>query len=307
MLSPENAAVHQANRDLLTAWTADPNASVDDFRRIFEEFLAELAVAPDAAFEEVDAGGVPAIWACAPGAASDRAVIHFHSGGYVLGSAKGYRSFGANLSAATGARVLLVEYRRAPEHQAPAALEDANSAYRWVLNQGVSPSHVAISGDSAGGGLALALLQTLRDEGGELPAAGVSLSPWADFKLAGESMKTNADKDPLVPGPDLLAMMVTMVIGEDGDPGDPRVSPLYGDWSGLPPLLVMAGSIETLRDDGTRCVEAAKAAGVDARFIEGEDMVHIWPIFADRLPEARASLEEIGSFVKQHMKTAAAA
>jgi epsilon-lactone hydrolase len=307
MPSPENAAVHQSNRDLLAAWTADPEATIEDFRRIFEEFLGDLAVPGGAAFEPVDAGGVPAIWASAPGAASDRVVLHFHSGGYVLGSANGYRSYGAHLSTATGARVLIVDYRLAPEHPHPAAIDDALAAYRWVLAQGISPASVALSGDSAGGGLVLALLQALRDAGDELPAACVSLSPWADFKLAGESMKTNADKDPLVPGPDLLAMMVPMVIGEDGDPGNPRVSPLYGDWGGLPPILVMAGSIETLRDDGKRCVQAAREAGVDAQFVEGEEMVHIWPIFADRLPEAREALEQIGAFVTQHTQAGARA
>jgi monoterpene epsilon-lactone hydrolase len=302
MPSPEAAAVFQANQRLLAEWTADPNATVDDFRRIFEEFLADLTVPADAHFEPVDAGGVPAIWAASPGATSDRAIVHLHSGGYVLGSAEGYRAFGANLSNVSGARVLLVDYRRAPEHPAPAALEDAISAYLWTIEQGISPSHVVISGDSAGGGLALSTLQSLRAQEHPLPAAGVALSPWADFALAGDSMTSNADKDPLVPGPALLQMMVTMVIGEGADAKDPRVSPLYGDWTGLPPLLVMAGSIETLRDDGARCVSAAQAAGVDATFVEGEGMVHIWPIFADRLPEARDSLEQIGAFVRRHLE-----
>ncbi|HEX4110451.1 MAG TPA: alpha/beta hydrolase [Solirubrobacteraceae bacterium] len=299
MPSDANAAVHQSNRDLLAAWTADPNLTVEDFRRIFEEFLADLKIDEDATFKDVSAGGVPSILVDTPGTDKKLVTLHFHSGGYVLGSARGYRSYGAALSKATGGRVLLVDYRLAPEHPYPAAIDDALTAYRWAL--GHHPANkIVISGDSAGGGLCLALLQHIRDEGLELPAAAVSMSPWADFKLAGDSMKANADKDPLVPGPDLLAMMVTMVIGEDGDPAHPGVSPLYGDWQGLPPLLVMAGSIETLRDDGVRCVAAAKAAGVDARFIEGEEMVHIWPIFHDRLPEARETLGEIGAFVKLH-------
>lgn len=299
MPSPEAAAVFKANQDLLAAWS-QPDLTIEDFRRIFEADLADFAVAADAVFEDVSAGGVPSIWATAPGASADKVILHLHSGGYVMGSANGYRSFGANLSAATGARVLLVDYRLAPEHPYPAAPEDALAAYRWVLAQGISPSSMGISGDSAGGGLCLVTLQRLRDAGDPLPAAAVALSPWVDFTLSGESMVTNAANDPLVPGPDLLAMLVPMVIGE-GDPKDPGVSPLFGNWAGLPPLLVYAGSIETLRDDGARAVEAAKAAGVDATFIAAEGMVHIWPIFADRLPEARETLAEIGTFLKGHL------
>jgi epsilon-lactone hydrolase len=300
MPSPEAADVFRMNQQLLADWTSSPDATIDDFRRVFEKFCDQLEIPGDAAFEPVDAGGVPAIWATAEGADPSRVVLHFHSGGYVLGSAHGYRSFGARLSSVANARVLLVDYRLAPEHPHPAALEDAQRAYRWVLDQGFDPGDVSISGDSAGGGLVLATLQALRDDGDRLPAGAVAISPWADFSLSGESMTTNADHDPLVPGPDLLRMMVQMIIG-DGDPADPRVSPLYGDWSRLPPLLVMAGSIETLRDDADRAVEAARKAGVDATFLEGDGMVHIWPIYADRLPEAREALARIGEFLGRHL------
>ncbi|WP_051471195.1 alpha/beta hydrolase [Patulibacter minatonensis] len=307
MPSPEAAIVFKKNQDLLAAWLADPEATIDDFRVIFEDFLGELEIPADATFEDVDAGGVPSIAVTAPGASTDQVVVHFHSGGYVLGSAKGYRSFGAYLSAATGARVLLVDYRLAPENPYPAAIDDALAAYDHVVAEGVSPSNIVISGDSAGGGLALVTLQALRDRGGEQPAAGVSISPWADFTLSGESMTTNAANDPIVPGPDLLAMMAGMIIGEDGDPRNPRVSPIFGDWTGLPPLLVFAGSIETLRDDGKRAVEAAKQAGVDATFIEGEGMVHIWPTYAELMPEAVEAREQIGAFVKSKVGAGATA
>lgn len=300
MPSPEAAAVFTANQDLLAAWSA-PDLTIEDFRRIFEDFLADFAIAEDVVFTEVDAGGVPAIWADAPGASPDKVILHFHSGGLVMGSAHGYRSFGANLSAATGARVLLVDYRLAPEHPYPAAQQDALAAYRWVLAQGIAPASTVICGDSGGGGLGLATLLALRDNGDALPAAGIAMSPVADWTLSGESMVTNAANDPLVPGPDLLAMLRTMVLGEDGDGKDPYASPLFGDYAGLPPLLLMAGSIETLRDDGFRVAEKAKAAGVDATWIEGEGMVHIWPIFADRLPEARATIEDIAAFVRKHL------
>lgn len=301
MPSPEADQVFKLNEELFHSWTSNPNATIDDLRRIFEEFLAGIATPDGTTFKEVDCGGVPGIWVTAPGASADHAVMHFHSGGYVLGSAHGYRSFGGYLSAATNARVLLVDYRLAPEHPFPAAMEDARAAHTWLINQGIAPSNIVISGDSGGGGLAMVLLQELRDRGGDQPAAGVMISPWADFTLTGESMTTNAANDPLAPGPGLLEMLIPMIISEDVDRKDRRVSPIFGDWRGVPPLLMLAGSIETLRDDGKRAVEAASAAGVDATFIEGEGMVHIWPIFADRLPEARKALEQIGAFVKRHL------
>jgi monoterpene epsilon-lactone hydrolase len=297
--------VFAMNQRLLADWTADPEATMDDMRRVFEEHMGQIAVPEGTTFETVDAGGVPAIWATAPGASAERAVIHTHSGGYVLGSAAGYRSFGGELSAATGARVLLLDYRLAPEDPAPAALEDAVAAYHWVVDSGIDPARIVISGDSAGGGLSLSAMQAIRDEGGAQPAAGVSISPVADWTFTGESMTTNAAVDPLVPGPAMLEGMRTMVVPEGWDPRDSRVSPLFGDWSGLPPLLLFAGSLECLRDDAKRCAEAAAAAGVDATYVEGEDMCHIWPVYADRLPEARDALAEIGSFVESRLAATA--
>lgn len=300
MPSPEAAEVFKLNQELLAAWLADPSYGIEDFRRIFDEFLGDLAIPEDATFSEVDAGGVPAIWASVPGASPDKVVVHFHSGGLVMGTAAGYRSFGANLSATSGARVLLVDFRLAPEHPWPAQLHDALAAYRWVLGQGIDPGSVVVSGDSAGGGLAVATLLALRDQGEPLPAAGLAVSPVADWTISGESMITNAANDPLLPGPDLVAMLRPMLLGETTDPADPLVSPIFAEYTGIPPLLVLAGSIETLRDDGKRVVEAAQKAGVDAQFVEGEGMVHIWPVFADRLPEAREAMAQIGSFITKH-------
>lgn len=307
MPSPEAAQVFQMNQQLLADWTADPEATVDDMREVFERFLAQIRPTDDATFEDVDANGVPAIWVDTPGAAADRVVIHYHSGGYVMGSAEGYRGFGAHLSAATGARVLLVDYRLAPEHPFPAGAEDGMASYEYVVGTGVSPSNIVISGDSGGGGLALVLMHDLRDRGGEQPAAGVFLSPLADMTLTGESMQTNAANDPLLPGEGLLGVLVPMILGEHGRREDPRISPVFADYTGLPPLLFFAGSIEALRDDAVRCAQAAKDAGVDAEMVIGEDMVHIWPTYADRLPEAREALEKIGAFVKQHVGAGATA
>lgn len=299
MPSAEAATVLKMNSELRDAWLADPEYGFDDLRRIFEDWLGQLAIPGDTKFAEVDCDGVPAIWADAPGVDADRVVIHCHSGGYLLGSAHGYRSFGGYLSAATGCRVLLADYRLAPENPPPAGVDDGAAVYEWALKQGFAPNRVALCGDSAGGGLVLAALQKLRDRGTALPACGIAISPVADFARTGASYKENADRDPLVTE-DFLAALGAAYCGER-DPKEPALSPLYGDWQGLPPLLILAGEIEMLRDDGKLCAEAARRAGVDATYFEGEGMAHIWTLFADRLPEAREGLELIGEFVKRHM------
>ena len=277
-------------------------ATFDESRRIFEDWLSELAIPEDARFEPVEIGGVPCIWAEAPGIHANRVVIHFHSGGYLLGSANGYRSFGTFLSAASGCRVLLPDYRLAPEHPYPAAIEDALTVYEAVVELGHAPSQIAFCGDSAGGGLVFAALQAMRDRGVPFPAAAVSISPLADFTHSGESYRTNAAFDPLVTLETLKSQAATYCEGHD--PRSPGLSPLFGEWSNLPPLLILAGEIEMMRDDGKRCAEAAAAAGVNATYLEGAGMMHIWTLFADRLPEAREALEQVGSFIKAYLRNA---
>ena len=159
---------------------------------------------------------------------------------------------------------------------------------------GQPPAKTLICGDSAGGGLALITLQALRDDGLPLPAGGISISPLADFAHSGESRQINSQRDPLVTM-DLIGGLGTAYCGEN-DPRHPRISPLYGDWTGLPPLLIFAGEIELLRDDGKLCAAAAARQGVDATYVEGEGMAHIWTLYADRLPEAREALAQIGAF-----------
>ena len=301
MPSDEAQAVLTLNSDLRDAWLADPDYNFDDFRRIFEDWLAQFEIPAGTRLTDVVQGGVSCIRADAPGAAADRVIIHFHSGGYLMGSARGYRSFGGFLSAATGCRVLLVDYRLAPEHPFPAAIEDALAVYKAVLADGIDPARILLCGDSAGGGLALIALQAIRDEGLPLPAGCIAISPLADFAHSGESRVSNAALDPLVTM-DLLQTLGATYCGAH-DPKHPRLSPLYGDWRGLPPLLIFAGEIEMLRDDGKLCAAAARRDGVDAAYVEGEGMTHIWTIYADRLPEARDALGQIGDFARRQLAT----
>jgi acetyl esterase/lipase len=194
--------------------------------------------------------------------------------------------------------VLLIDYRLAPEHPHPAAVEDSTRAYRWLLETGSNPKRMAIAGDSAGGGLTVATLVALRDAGVPLPAAAVCLSPWVDLEGIGESMTTKAAVDPMVQREPLLRMASMYLAGQD--PRTPLAAPLYADLRGLPPLLIQVGTAETLLDDSVRLAERARAAGVQVTLEPWEDMIHVWQAFAAMLPEGQQAIERIGEFLRQH-------
>jgi monoterpene epsilon-lactone hydrolase len=294
MSSAEQAKVRQLWQGLLEALA--PPAGIPEYREGYEQLLGSFPIPAGTSVEEVDANGVPAILVTASGASRDRVVMWTHSGGYVFGSASGYRFFGAGLSAAADASVLLVEYRLAPEHAYPAALDDAKAAYHWLLGQGHAAQNIVIAGDSAGGGLAACTLLALKDEGTPLPAAGVFVSPMADFTLAGATIESKADVDPIA-SKDMLAGLGGLYAG--AEPLDSRyISPAIADLSGLPPLLVLVGTDEILHDDSVRIVENAKAAGGSARLSVGEGQAHIWPLFHQILPEGQQALEEMGEFIR---------
>jgi acetyl esterase/lipase len=272
--------------------------TIDGFRLAFEEMMAQFALDGDITCQRVGAGGVPAEWVAAPGAAEDRVLLYLHGGGYVIGSMRGYRVFLSRLSRASGGRVLGLEYRLAPESPFPAAVEDAVAAYRWLLAQGVDPKGITIGGDSCGGGLTVATLVALRYLGEPMPAAGVCISPWVDLEGTGGSMSSKADLDPIVQR-EMLQFMAQLYLG-DRDQRTPLASPLYADLRGLPPLLILVGTAETLLDDSTRLAERAKAAGVAVELEVWDDMVHVWPIFAPILPEGQGAIERIGQFIRRH-------
>ena len=214
----------------LEMWPQKEEPTIEDYRESYEKFCAQFAVPEDVATEEVDAGGVPALWVRTPEASDDRTVLYLHGGGYVIGTAHGYREFTSHISRAAGARVLVVDYRLAPEHPFPAAVDDAVAAYRWLLANGTSASKVVIAGDSAGGGLAMATLLALRDGGDPLPAGGVGLSPWVDLECSGETMTTLADVDPVVSRDGVMGMAEMYLAGQDAK--NPLATPLHGDLAG---------------------------------------------------------------------------
>lgn len=267
--------------------------NMDDMRAIMIETQAPDGVT----CTPVEAGGVSAEWSVAAGVDEAKVVLYVHGGGYVMGSAGSHRDVTGRLSEAAGARVLSLNYRLAPEHPFPAPVDDAVAAYRWLLAQGISPGNIAVAGDSAGGGLAIATLLALRDAGEPLPAAGIGISPWVDMEGTGESMTTRAAVDPVVQKEGLLGM-AKLYLG-DADPKNPLAAPLHADLAGLPPLLLQVGDAETLLDDSTRLAERARAAGVDVTLKVWDEMPHVWHLFAPILPEGRQAIDEIGSFFQE--------
>jgi acetyl esterase/lipase len=275
-----------------------PDTTLDQMREGWDGIFASVEPTVGASSEAVDAGGVRAEWISAPGAAPDRVILYLHGGGYVLGSINSHRDLCERYSRASGARVLSLDYRLAPENPFPAAVEDATAAYRWLLSEGVSADHIAIAGDSAGGGLTFATLVALRDAGTPLPACATPISPWVDLEGTGESMATRADIDPMVQKEMIQQMGQTYIGG--GNLRDPLAAPLHADLTGLPPLLVHVGSRETLHDDAARMVEKAKAAGVDVTLDVWEGQIHVWHVFASRLDEGEEAIQQLGAFVRKH-------
>ena len=271
--------------------------SPTEMRAGFEEVATMFLVPPDTSLQPVDVGGMPGEWIAGPGVSADRVVLYLHGGGYVIGSIATHRAMVARISQASGARVLVIEYRLAPEYPFPAAVEDATAAYRWLLAQGVDPARAVMAGDSAGGGLTVAALVSLRDSGDTLPAAAVCLSPWTDLEGTGESMATKAAVDPLIER-DGIDMMAKLYLA-GADPRAPLASPIYADLHGLPPMLIHVGTAEVLLDDAVRLGERARAAGVEVVLEPWEDMIHVWHCFAHVLPEAQRAIDRVGEFIRE--------
>ncbi|HXW84446.1 MAG TPA: alpha/beta hydrolase [Candidatus Binataceae bacterium] len=274
----------------------NPNAPLAA-RRAGMEKISER-VAPDIVAEKVSANGVPAEWISAPGAATDRAILYLHGGGYVVGSINTHRAMIARIARASNARALALDYRLAPEHPFPAAVNDTVAAYRWLLAQKIKPQKIVVAGDSAGGGLTLAALVAIRDASLPMPAGAVPISPWTDLEGTGASVRTRAARDPMVTSENLAGSAKQYYASHS--PRDPLVSPLYADFRGFPPLLIQVGDAEILLDDATRVAERAKAAGVQVDLEVWDDMVHVWHVFAKILPEGQQAIDRVGRFVIEH-------
>jgi len=248
--------------------------------------------------ERVTTPTVPAEWLRPPGAVAGRVVLYLHGGGYVIGSPRSHRHLAAAIATAGQASALLLDYRLAPEHPYPAAVDDATAAYRWLLDQGIAPGRIVIAGDSAGGGLTVATLLALRDARLPRPAGGVCISPWVDLTCGGASYRTKAEADPIVKEAS-VGEMARAYLGAM-PPRTPLASPLFADLRSLPPLLVQVGSDEVLLDDAVQLADLAKAAGVDATLEVWDRMIHVWHWFLPMLDEAQNAVDGIGRFVRMH-------
>jgi acetyl esterase/lipase len=297
MASPQAEAIKEQLR--VFAGSLDPSASLDDMRSSYETFSSLTGDPPGVRWTEVDAGGVPAIWADPADGASDRVLQYVHGGGYVIGSAPYYRKFTGHLANALGCRVLNVDYRLAPEHPHPAPVLDSTTAYRWLLDQGYEPAHIAISGDSAGGGLTVATLLSIRQNGLPMPAAAMPLSPWVDMEGTGESMTSRQERDVLVQAETIKGMADAFLQGQDAR--DPLAAPLHADLSGLCPLYIQVGDDETLLDDSVRLAERAKAAGVDVRLDVFPEMQHVFQMAAGTMPEADEAISRLADWVRPRL------
>lgn len=279
--------------------TVDWDTSIPELRQRAEKSARMFGKLPSGIeASPVTIAGLSAEWLRPSQTRDDRAILYFHGGGYVMGSCRAHRAIVAKFVAGSGISALVFDYRLAPEHPFPAALDDSLAAYTWLLSEGFSPSRIAFVGDSAGGGLCLATLLAVRDKGMHLPAAAVALSPWTDLKCTGNSY---GRKDPLAPEGSWL-VFGKYYVGEN-DPTQPLISPLYGDLAGLPPLLIYAGEDESMLDDAVQFAEKARNTGVHARLQVGKGMVHCYPALFPLFPEAKEAMEDICIFLSTCSET----
>jgi len=300
MPSPEHEAVVAAILD--NRITGE--VSLDERRAGYDAMLGAFPLPDDVEVTPISIEHLDADWVTVPDATTGVTILYLHGGGYVIGSNVAYREFGGRLSRAARSRVCLLNYRLAPEHPFPAAVEDAVLAYRWLRGQGLPASDIVIAGDSAGGGLTLATLLALKEAGDVLPRCAVVLSPWTDLAGTGATLAPGAVDDPLIQVEGIGEMAVHYA-GEDLR--NPLVSPLYGDFDGLPPLLVQVGAREVLLDDARRLVDRARAAGVEVTYFEGDGLIHVWPVLAPAAPESAAALDQVGRFIAAQGASAASA
>ena len=294
MASPQLQQVIEAIKSLAGMASG---SSIEELRATNEQMARPAE--PDITSQPVVANGVNAAWISAPGAAADRAVLYLHGGGYIMGSLNTHRDMMGRISRAARARVLGLDYRLAPEHPFPAAVDDTVAGYRFLLDQGLPPSRLAIAGDSAGGALTLAALIAGRDAGLPMPAAAVCLSPFLDLEGTGESIKTRADVDPIAT-PEVIDVWAKAYLA-GADPRTPLANALFADLHGLPPLLIQVGDHEVLLDDSTRLAERAQAAGVSAELEVWPEMIHRWHSYAAVLPEGQQAIDGIGTFLRKQI------
>jgi acetyl esterase/lipase len=266
-------------------------------RKRIDEIGSVWPVADDIEMTAVDVNKRPGEYSIAPDSDASRVLLYFHGGGYCSGSIRSHRRLVTEAGRAAGMRTLAVAYRLAPEHPFPAASDDALTAWRFLRNQGISASQIAIGGDSAGAGLTVALINHLRDAHEELPACAWLISPWTDLTMSGSTLSSKDAIDPLIHRQYLIEL-ADVYVPAGMDRKDPRVSPLYADLKGFPPMLIQVGSAETLLDDATRFTAVACAADVRVTLEMWPKMIHAWPLWNAHLEGGRRALASAGAFIR---------
>lgn len=273
---------------------------IPERRRIDDEYGDQFPLPEDLHVEPVITPTFKGEWVKPQNVLNDTVLVYLHGGAYVFCSPRSHRHLVAALSEATNATAFALDYRLAPEHPFPAAIEDSVAVYRWLLDQGFAPNRIFIAGDSAGGGLTIATMLSLRDAGLPLPAAGICLSPWVDLTLAGASYSANADA---ISTRDRLAGYVKLYLSDGKDVRHPLVSPIFADLKGLPPLLIQVGAAEPFYDDSISLAATAKACGVESTLEIWPDMIHVWHYFHPMLTEGRQAIARIGEFAATQLGT----
>jgi epsilon-lactone hydrolase len=273
----------------------DTSADVPTMRAAFSELMAAVPVAPDVQQSPVEIGGIAGVEVTIQGNQSENVILYFHGGVYVIGSAAATVPLVGDLVRRTGAKAITLEYRLAPEHPYPAAVDDARAAYVGLLAQGIAPDQIALAGESAGGGLAVALLLALRDAGVPLPSCGYLMSPYVDLTLSGETLTPKREVDPLLT-PDGLRARVPDYVGA-ADASDPLISPIFGDLRELPPLLIQVGSHEVLLSDALRLAARAAISDVPVTLEVTPGVPHVFQAYAGLLDEAGAALDRASDFL----------
>jgi epsilon-lactone hydrolase len=269
-------------------------------RKRLDDVGSVWPIADDVKVATVDVNGLPGEWSIVPGSDLSRVLMFFHGGGYCSGSIVSHRRLVTEAGRAAGVRTLAIAYRLAPEHPFPAAYDDVLTAWRFLRDQNIPAAHIAIGGDSAGAGLTLALIGRLRDAQEKLPGCAWLISPWTDLTMSGQALSSRDAVDPLI-HKEYLIELADAYLPAGMDRKDPRVSPLYADLKGFPPVIIQVGSAETLLDDATRFAAVAGAADVPVTLEIWPQMIHAWPLWNARLEPGRLALASAGAFIRQHL------
>lgn len=283
-------------RAMLAEFSRNAGTSIADQRAAYSGIKSVFPSPPQVDVMPSRLGGVPGEWLIPPESGEDAALLYFHGGGYVIGSLDSHRHLVTAIAREAGLRAFNADYRLAPEAPFPAAVEDGVAAYRGLLEIGIKPERIIVAGDSAGGGLTVATLLAARDQGLPMPGGAIPISPWVDLTGTSESLASRASRDPMVTKENIVELSATYLAGKD--PKSPLASPIFADLKGLPPLLILVGTEETLYDDAATLYARADSAGVAASFEAWSQMVHVWPWFHPILTDGRNAIARMASFIR---------